>query len=130
MSKLFLTAEQTNQQFVNYLALGDAAKISTMYAKDAEFLGPHMKFIKGRENITTAHEYIFAEGITRMLLTTDHVIDLGTYHFLEGSYTLKETDGKTRDTGKYSILWMRENGCWRINRGIFNSDFRSAHSLS
>jgi hypothetical protein len=41
MNKLFLTAEQANQQFVNYLALGDAARVSNLYAKEAEFLGPH-----------------------------------------------------------------------------------------
>ena len=130
MSKLLLTAEQANQQFVNYLALGDADRISNLYAKEAEFLGPHMNFIQGRENITTALEYIFAEGVARMMLTTDHVIDLGTYYFLEGNYTLKRMDGQTSDTGKYSILWMWEHECWRISRGIFNSDLPSSRNLS
>jgi ketosteroid isomerase-like protein len=64
MSRLFLKAEQANQQFINYLGLGDAAAIANLYTKDAEFLGPHMVFVKGRENITTAFEYIFSAGVT------------------------------------------------------------------
>ena len=129
MSRLFLKAEQANQQFINYLDLGDAAAIANLYTEDAEFLGPHMIFIKGRENITTAFEYIFSAGVTRMNLTTEHMIDLGVYYFLEGDYTLKRRDGQTSDTGKYSILWMREDGYWRISRGIFNSDLPFIHNI-
>ena len=108
---------------MDYLTMGDAEGVSTLYAHEAEFLSPRMVYVKGKENIATAFEFLFAREATRMILTTYYLTELGPYRFLEGNYTLKGTDGQTRDTGKYTILWMQEDGHWRIYRSVFYSDF-------
>jgi ketosteroid isomerase-like protein len=38
-----------------------------------------------------------------------------------GKLTLKGEDGTVLDSGKYVVIWKRENGQWRLHRDIWNT---------
>jgi ketosteroid isomerase-like protein len=45
-------------------------------------------------------------------------VDLGTYHV-----EFPGPDGTMlSDDGKYSVVWVKENGEWKVFADIFNSD--------
>jgi hypothetical protein len=40
----------------------------------------------------------------------------------EGLFDFKSKEGVTLDKGKYVVVWVNDNGTWKIHRDIFNSD--------
>jgi ketosteroid isomerase-like protein len=121
MSKTYLTGAETNKQFEHCLSIGDAAGVSTFYAEDAEYLGPNMECVFGKENIATVFEYLFAGGTKQMTLMASQVTGSGRYRILEGTYTMKKGDGTIIDIGEYSFLWIRGDEYWQLHRSIFDS---------
>jgi hypothetical protein len=40
----------------------------------------------------------------------------------EGMFDFISKEGVTLDKGKYIVVWVNDNGTWKIHRDIFNSD--------
>jgi ketosteroid isomerase-like protein len=39
-----------------------------------------------------------------------------------GSYRITGPDGKVLEKGKYTVIWKRDGGQWKLHRDIWNSD--------
>jgi hypothetical protein len=44
----------------------------------------------------------------------------------QGFYTMFGPEGKMMDTGKYVVIWKREEGQWKYNRDIANTSMPRA----
>jgi ketosteroid isomerase-like protein len=42
------------------------------------------------------------------------------------TYDLQVANNQSLDKGKYIVVWKQDNGTWKMNRDIFNSDMPPA----
>ena len=61
-------------------------------------------------------------GATNIQLTTLEVWGNETSITEEGLFDFKSKEGIALDKGKYIVVWVNENGKWKIHRDIFNSN--------
>ena len=113
--------QKMNNQLGAQFAKGDAAVISQMYSADATVLPPGSDMVKGRENIEKLWKGAI-DGMTDLRITTKEVLPLSGDAVREiGTFTAKTKGDNSQDiAGKFTVLWMREGGSWKINTDIWN----------
>jgi len=113
--------QKMNNQLGAQFAKGDAAVISQMYSADATVLPPGSDMVKGRENIEKLWKGAI-DGMTDLRITTKEVLPLSGDAVREiGTFTAKTKGDNSQDiAGKFSVLWVREGGSWKINTDIWN----------
>ena len=80
--------------------------------------------IVGREGILAFYQGLFGGGnnlqltVIELSVNGDMAHDIGTY-----TLTIQPEEGEAfSDNGKYVEIWKRENGSWKIDLLIFNSN--------
>ena len=113
--------QKMNNQLGAQFAKGDAAVISQMYSADATVLPPGSDMVKGRENIEKLWKGAI-DGMTDLRITTKEVLPLSGDAVREiGTFTAKTKGDNSQDiAGKFTVLWVREGGSWKINTDIWN----------
>ena len=113
--------QKMNNQLGAQFAKGDAAVISQMYSADATVLPPGSDMVKGRENIEKLWKGAI-DGMTDLRITTKEVLPLSGDAVREiGTFTAKTKGDNSQDTaGKFTVLWVRDGGSWKINTDIWN----------
>jgi len=114
--------DQVNGQFEDAFSRGDAARISTLYAEDAQIYPPGNAPVSGRVEIEKIWRGVLALPVKEMRLETAEVQSFADDATEVGRYTLVANDGRELDAGKYIVLWKRGAGGWKIHRDIWNSD--------
>ncbi|HET9251796.1 MAG TPA: SgcJ/EcaC family oxidoreductase [Candidatus Eisenbacteria bacterium] len=114
--------DAVNGQFEDAFSRGDAARISTLYAEDAQIYPPGNPPVSGRVEIERTWRGVLALPVKEMRLETAEVQAFGDDATEVGRYTLIANDGRELDAGKYIVLWKRGAGGWKIHRDIWNSD--------
>jgi uncharacterized protein (TIGR02246 family) len=103
---------------------GDAQGMAAMYARDAVLLPPNAQPVRGRVGIEDwfADEPRF-EDLRTVRLEVEGDGDLA-YVWGTWSRVLMVGEGSSvPDRGKYLEIWRRrEDGVWRIERAMYNSD--------
>jgi uncharacterized protein (TIGR02246 family) len=113
--------EAANKQFAAALSRGDAAAIAALYTTNAQAFPPNSPVVSGRAGIEKMWKGVVDSGIAGASLATTDVEAHGDAAFETGTYEMKLKDGKVADSGKYVVVWKRENGQWRIHRDIWNT---------
>ena len=125
------TINATNQAFMDAYNGKDAKAVAELYTKDAIVFPPNMVRVKGRENIAKLWQGAMDVGMTDRKLICDEVAENGDNGYDSGTYTLKipMKDGKmaadgtpTEITGKCLVVWVKEDGAWKLHRDIWNDD--------
>lgn len=111
-----------NRQFMDAFSRGDAARISTLYAEDAQLYPPGQGPVSGRAEIEQLWRGVLALPVKEMRLETVEVQAFGEDATEVGRYTLVANDGRELDVGKYIVLWKRGAGGWKLHRDIWNSN--------
>jgi ketosteroid isomerase-like protein len=113
--------QKMNDQLDAQFAKGDAAVISQMYSSDATVLPPGSDMVKGRENIAKLWKGAI-DGMTDLRITTKEVLPLSGDAVREiGTFSAKTKGDNSQDiAGKFTVLWVREGGSWKINTDIWN----------
>lgn len=114
--------DAVNGQFEDAFSRGDAARIATLYAEDAQIYPPGNPPVSGRVEIEKTWRGVLALPVKEMRLETAEVQAFGDDATEVGRYTLVANDGRELDAGKYIVLWKRGAGGWKIHRNIWNSD--------
>jgi len=115
--------ERTNRAFLAAYTAHDAAKIASLYARDAAALPPGSERADGREAIQKVWQGAMDAGITNVAVRTEEVEAHGAFAYEGDSYALDVPgkDGKlTHVTGKYIVVWKRTGGVWQLYRDIWN----------
>ena len=114
---------EANSAFEEYVSKGDSVGLATnSYTIDAKFMGPHSPSADGRAAITSAVSGIIKAGITGIKLTTKEIWGDENAITEEGSFELTIKDGTVVDTGKYLVLWKKEEGKWKLHRDMFSTN--------
>lgn len=114
--------EAANQNLVELLAKNDSIGFANSYTEDAKFMGYNQPSTEGREAIQAIWAKNIKAGATNIQLTTLKVWGNETLITEEGLFDFKSKEGAALDKGKYLVVWVNENGTWKIHRDLFNSD--------
>lgn len=114
--------DASNRQFMDAFARGDAARIATLYADDAQLLPPGNMPVQGRSQIEALWRGVLALPVKEMHLTTVEFTVHGEDASEIGRYTLVGNDGRELDAGKYIVLWKKGAGGWKLHRDMWNSN--------
>lgn len=114
--------EAANQNLVELLAKKDSVGFANSYTEDAKFMGYNQPSTEGRKAIQTVWAQNMNADATNISLTTLEVWGDETTITEEGVFDFKSKKGVTLDKGKYVVVWVNDNGTWKIHRDIFNSD--------
>jgi len=114
--------EGNNLRFTQAHVSGDQATIDAMFTADAKSLPPGADPVVGRDAISKltadylaygVHE--FTEETTDFYGNADLLIDQGNYRMVYGKDRVVET-------GKYLNVWKQEDGVWKIQTNIWNTN--------
>lgn len=113
--------QKVNKAFSEAIRAGDAAKVAAFYARDAQLLPPNSDIISGQTNIEAFWKGILQTGVKGVKLETLEIA--GTHDMAHeiGKFTILGENEQVLDSGKYIVLWMLEDGKWKLHRDIWNS---------
>lgn len=116
-----------NERFAEALRLRQPERLSDLFTADIELLPPGMALISGRSAVTA----FWARTVSNPAVTVDshlestEILVLGDIAIEQGKSKLTIRAGveaPTKQTGKYLVVWRRDDGKWRMYRDIFNND--------
>jgi uncharacterized protein (TIGR02246 family) len=116
--------EAANEQFMQAVGRGDAGQVANLYTADAQLLPPGSPIVTGRQAIHQYWQGGFTAGLKSLVLSTVEVQAYDGAAYEAGKYAIPGEGGKMADTGKYVVIWKRDDGQWRLHRDIWNSDVR------
>lgn len=111
-----------NKGFVAAFAKHDANGVASFYSSTAEAFPPNSDIVKGKVAIAKMWQGVIDSGVATAELTTSEVHAEGNMAYEVGTYAMKATDGKVLDHGKYCVVWLKENGQWKLHRDIWNTN--------
>ena len=120
-AKVKAAIEARNKEVSAAFAKGDAAGVAALYSSGAQMFPPNAGIVSGHDAIQKAWKDFVDAGFKGLELMTVEVEGHGDSADEEGQYRLIAADGKVVDTGKYIVVWKRENGNWFLHRDIWNS---------
>ena len=112
--------EAASQGFANALGKGQAAKIADMYAEGARIMPPNGSIVQERTKIQQFWQGFIDSG-AKLSLSTSDVEAQGNVAIEIGSYEMISSDSK-RDSGKFVVVWRRQEKDWKIAVDIWNSN--------
>jgi uncharacterized protein (TIGR02246 family) len=121
-AKVRAAIEARNKDMSAAFAKGDAAAVAGFYTSNGQLLPPNAAIVSGRDSIQKAWQGFVEAGFSGLDLTTSEVEACGDHADEAGTYRLLGKDGLVADTGKYIVIWKKENGQWLLHRDIWNSN--------
>jgi len=114
---------QTNELFaVEVVAKGDVAVLDRIYTAAARILPPGTPMIAGREQIKSFwKQAVAAMGVQSAKLSSDYVEAGGDAIIEIGHADLGLVNGKSVSV-KYVVQWKQEDGSWKWNIDIWNTN--------
>jgi ketosteroid isomerase-like protein len=114
------------EQWYDFYHKGDADGIASLYAEDAQVLAAGAPAAAGKAAIRT---YLASDiAATKAAGLIDNGGDLngsgvsGDLGWVSGAYIVTNATGTAVDHGKYTTVFQRINGEWKIIRDTWNSD--------
>ena len=109
-----------NRRFMEAFRRGDGAAIAALYTADGQLLPAHSDAIKGGAAIQRFWQGLIDRGVKEAILETTETETLGETAYEVGKYIMK-TQGQVADSGKYVVVWKREEGRWKLHRDIWTT---------
>ena len=113
-----------SEQYAEAFNRGDAAAFAALFTEGAKVLPPNSPMIVGREGIQAFNQGGFDAGVGDLQGTVIELSLNGDMAHEVGKYTLTiqpEEGEAISDSGKYLVIWKRENGSWKVDVNIWNS---------
>lgn len=120
-SEVKTAIDAANQKFMDALAAKDSTSVASMYSSEARLLPPNEAPVEGRDNIKNFWQGFIDGGLIAKLVT-DEVHTMGDMAAEVGTFKIETADGKEIDNGKYIVLWIKENGKWKLHRDMWSSN--------
>jgi ketosteroid isomerase-like protein len=106
------------REYENHLQNEDSIALGKMYTMDAEVIPSTV----GRDNITKVFGRMIRDGITGSSFKTVHLWGNDQLLVEEGTGTWSLKDGEIVGTGRYLLVWKKEEGDWKILRDTWFAD--------
>jgi len=112
---------QNNLLFSQAFTKGDSSAIVGFYHSEAKIYPPNMGALNQRSEMGHMVTAIPGMGVKGVTLISTEVLGSGDLMIETGTYEM--TDGtKAMETGKYMVVWKKENGKYKMYRDIWNSN--------
>jgi uncharacterized protein (TIGR02246 family) len=112
--------EKANQAFSEAVSKGDVAAIANLYTKDGAALPPGAPTVIGRAAVQDMWKGALGSGIKGLRLATTETDTQGDTAIEIGTFEATGEGGASIDSGKYLVIWKREDGAWKLHRDIWN----------
>lgn len=113
--------EEANKAFMEVRKSGDAEAMSMLYTVDARILPSNGTVINGREAIQKYWSDGLDQESSELKLETISAEGIGDVAIEEGSYIVYVGE-QVVDEGKYIVTWKKEDGQWKLDLDIWNSN--------
>lgn len=118
MSTLEKEIESRLREYENHLKNGDSIALGNMYTENAEIIPSTV----GRNNIIKAFGGMIRDSITGSSFTTTHLWGNEQLLVEDGTGTWYHTNGTAVGSGRYLLVWKKDDGKWKILRDTWFSD--------
>lgn len=116
----------TNRQFEEAFARGDAAGCAAVYTDDAKIMPPDSPVLTGKQAAQAYWQAVMDMGIKSASLQTLDLEDHGDTAIERGAATVDiqaEGGQTTQATAKFVVIWKRQgDGTWKWAVDCFNFD--------
>ncbi len=113
--------EAANRAWIVAFLRGDGQAIGNLYTLAGQAFPPQGDIVRGRGAIARLWQGVIDSGVKGVTLTTLEVEAAGDTAYEVGTYQLTGDGGTALDSGKYVVVWKREDGAWKLHRDIWNS---------
>ena len=120
------TLQAIDTKQAEMIGRGDATGIAAQYTSNAQMRPPNQEQATGHQAIEKYWQTELRGGPVRATITSVEAENCGDTAWDVGTYLIAGTDGKVLDKGKYTTIWKRENGQWKLHRDTINSDLPAA----
>jgi uncharacterized protein (TIGR02246 family) len=110
-----------NDNFMATYKRADAAGMAALYTTNGQVLPPNGDFVTGSEALQVFWQGLMDMGIKEAKLASVEVEGHTDTAWEVGKYSLYGEGGQELDTGKYIVIWKKEQGQWKLHRDIFNT---------
>jgi ketosteroid isomerase-like protein len=114
--------ESKNDQFTRAHVAGDIATIDAMFTRDAKSLPPAADAVIGRAAIHELTVEYIKGGIKNFREETTDFYGDDTLLVDEGTYVVTYGADNVVERGKYLNVWKVEDGSWKIQTNIWNTN--------
>lgn len=118
MTTLEKEIESRLREYENQLKNGDSIALGNMYTENAEIIPS----VVGRENITKVFGSMIRGGTTGASFKTTNLWGNEQLLVEDGTGTWYHTDGTSVDSGRYLLVWQKDDGKWKILRDTWFPD--------
>lgn len=106
------------REYEVHLKNGDSIALGNMYMEDAEIIPSTI----GRNNITKAFGNMIRDSITGSSFKTTKLWGNEQLLVEDGTGTWYHTNGTAVGSGRYLLVWKKDDGEWKILRDTWFSD--------
>ena len=114
--------EEQNERYEAAWNEQDAQALASYYSTQAITMPPNSEMLRGRNNILEDMRATFESGATTLDLETLEIGGDPNDVWEVGIFTVYGPDEEVLDRGKYIVIWKKEDGEWKIQRDIWNTD--------
>lgn len=118
MSTLAKEIESRLREYEAHLQNGDSIALGDMYMENAEIIPSSI----GRKEIIRAFGSSIRHGIKGSTFTTTHLWGNEQLLVEDGTGTWFYEDDKIAASGRYLLVWKKDNGQWKILRDTWFPD--------
>ena len=104
--------ESRLREYERHLKNGDSIALGNMYMKNSEIIPSTV----GRENITKVFGRMIRSGTTGSTFKTTHLWGNDQLLVEDGTGTWYHKDGTEVGSGRYLLVWKKDEGEWKILR--------------
>jgi ketosteroid isomerase-like protein len=106
------------REYESHLKNGDSIALGNMYMEDAEIIPSTV----GREKIIKSFGSSIRNGITGSSFKTTHLWGNNQLLVEDGRGTWSYENGNVADSGRYLLVWVKDEGKWKILRDTWFPD--------
>lgn len=106
------------REYENHLQNGDSISLGEMYMMDAEIIPSKV----GRENIIKGFGRLIRNRITGSSFKTTQLWGNDQLLVEDGTGTWSHANGTIVDSGRYLLVWKKDDGKWKILRDTWFPD--------
>ncbi len=111
-----------NTKFMQAWSNGNAGGIAALFTSEGMLMPPNVKSVKGHTAISNFFSNLISTGFSTLNLeAVQSALHDKSGHEI-GKYTVSDGNGQSVDAGKYIAILRKENGQWKIQSFIYNSD--------
>lgn len=111
-----------NAKFMQAWSNGNAQGIAALFTNNGLLMPPNVESVKGHSAISDYFSSLMSNGVSALKLETVKFETPGKFGYEMGKYSVTNENGQNLDMGKYVAILNDENGSWKIQSFIYNSD--------